>query len=144
MSVSHAIALIAYALVPFQFSALTFTFSICYFNSLSSEKMAATKSATPVEIPEAEVKTCKMSSEMEEAAKEYVKAGIKKYAMEKEVAEYVKRKFDKRFGPKWHCIVGRHFASHVSYEPDHYIYMKIGEEVVLLFKSGGSGMIKSA
>lgn len=56
---------------------------------------------------------------------------------EVEVAEFIKKKFDEQFGTKWHCVVGRHFASHVSYEPNHYVYLKVGREVILLFKSGG-------
>lgn len=30
--------------------------------------------------------------------------------MEKEVAENIKKEFDKIHGPTWHCIVGRNFG----------------------------------
>ncbi|XP_055388520.1 dynein light chain 1, cytoplasmic-like [Condylostylus longicornis] len=111
---------------------------------MASTKVAPPQQPTMMDIPEPEFKTCKMNEEMALTAKDYILSGLKKYGLEKEVAEYIKRKFDKKFGPKWHCIVGRHFASHVSYEPDHYLYCKVGEEVILLFKSGGSGGIKLA
>lgn len=31
--------------------------------------------------------------------------------MEKDVAEQIKKEFDKRHGPTWHCIVGRNFGN---------------------------------
>jgi hypothetical protein len=30
--------------------------------------------------------------------------------MEKDIAEYIKKEFDKNHGPTWHCIVGRNFG----------------------------------
>ena len=30
--------------------------------------------------------------------------------MEKDVAEYIKKEFDKKHGPTWHCIVGKNFG----------------------------------
>ncbi|KAL4281616.1 hypothetical protein GQ457_03G014100 [Hibiscus cannabinus] len=30
-------------------------------------------------------------------------------SVEKDVAEHIKKEFDKRHGPTWHCIVGRNF-----------------------------------
>ncbi|TYH29747.1 hypothetical protein ES288_A01G036600v1 [Gossypium darwinii] len=31
-------------------------------------------------------------------------------AISKDVAEYIKKEFDKKHGPTWHCIVGRNFG----------------------------------
>ena len=31
--------------------------------------------------------------------------------MEKDIAEYIKKEFDKNHGPTWHCIVGRNFGN---------------------------------
>lgn len=33
--------------------------------------------------------------------------------MEKDVAEYIKKEFDKKRGPTWHCIVGKNFGNHL-------------------------------
>ena len=44
--------------------------------------------------------------------------------------------FDKKFGPTWHCIVGRNFGSFVTHETKHFLYMYLGQVAVLLFKSG--------
>ena len=31
--------------------------------------------------------------------------------MEKDVAEHIKKEFDKKYGSTWHCIVGRNFGN---------------------------------
>lgn len=36
---------------------------------------------------------------------------FEKHGVEKDVAENIKKEFDKRHGPTWHCIVGRNFGS---------------------------------
>ena len=36
---------------------------------------------------------------------------FEKYNVEKDVAEQIKKEFDKRHGPTWHCIVGRNFGN---------------------------------
>lgn len=36
---------------------------------------------------------------------------IDKYTIEKDIAAYVKREFDKRYSPTWHCVVGKNFGA---------------------------------
>jgi hypothetical protein len=36
---------------------------------------------------------------------------FEKHTMEKDIAEYIKKEFDKNHGPTWHCIVGRNFGN---------------------------------
>ena len=31
------------------------------------------------------------------------------------IAEHVKNYFDKKYAPNWHCVVGKHFASYVTF-----------------------------
>lgn len=33
------------------------------------------------------------------------------HSVEKNIAEYIKKEFDKKHGPTWHCIVGRNFGN---------------------------------
>ncbi len=35
---------------------------------------------------------------------------MERFIVEKDIAEGIKREFDKRHGPTWHCVVGRHFG----------------------------------
>jgi len=37
---------------------------------------------------------------------------LEKFTVEKDIAAYIKKEFDKKHGPTWHCIVGRHFGDH--------------------------------
>lgn len=48
----------------------------------------------------------------------------------------IKKEFDKKYGPTFHCIVGRNFGSYVTHETKHFIYFYLGQVAVLLFKSG--------
>ncbi|EZG55287.1 dynein light chain [Gregarina niphandrodes] len=83
--------------------------------------------------------TDRMRPEEKERALGWAVEAVNRFDSEMDVARFLKDNFDSAFGDKWHCVVGRHFASHVSYENEHYIYFKIGREVILLFKSGGVG-----
>lgn len=40
---------------------------------------------------------------------------FEKHNVEKDVAEQIKKEFDKKHGPTWHCIVGRNFGKPVVY-----------------------------
>ena len=35
---------------------------------------------------------------------------LEKFNVEKDVAAHIKREFDKKHNPTWHCIVGRNFG----------------------------------
>ncbi|KAA3456216.1 dynein light chain-like [Gossypium australe] len=61
---------------------------------------------------------------------------FEKNNVEKDVAERIKKEFDKRHGPTWHCIIGRNFGSYVTHETNHFVYFYLDQKAVLLFKSG--------
>ena len=37
--------------------------------------------------------------------------GLGRYNIEKDIAAYIKKEFDKKYNPTWHCIVGRNFGA---------------------------------
>ncbi|KAE8076790.1 hypothetical protein FH972_015416 [Carpinus fangiana] len=41
-------------------------------------------------------------------------AAFEKHSVEKDVAESIKKDFDRRHGATWHCIVGRNFEHEAS------------------------------
>ncbi|GAB5363871.1 hypothetical protein AAMO2058_000920600 [Amorphochlora amoebiformis] len=82
------------------------------------------------------VKNADMSEEMQQDAVDCATTALSKYNIEKEVAAYIKKEFDKRHNPTWHCIVGRNFGSYVTHETKHFIYFYLGQVAILLFKSG--------
>ncbi|XP_051224205.1 uncharacterized protein [Lolium perenne] len=94
---------------------------------------AAAASPTPHKI---QLKSADMKDEMQKEAFEISRLAFEKHAMEKDIAEYIKKEFDKNHGPTWHCIVGRNFGSYVTHETNYFVYFYIDSKAVLLFKSG--------
>ncbi|CAH8448686.1 unnamed protein product [Dicrocoelium dendriticum] len=82
------------------------------------------------------IKNTDMSEEMQREAVNCCTEAIKNYSVEKDVAAHIKKEFDKRYNPTWHCIVGRNFGSYVTHETNNFIYLYLGPVAVLLFKSG--------
>ena len=66
----------------------------------------------------------------------FVMQAIEKFNVEKDIAAYVKKEFDRKHGQTWHCIVGRNFGSYVTHESGNFIYFYLGKVAVLLFKAG--------
>ncbi|KAK2919632.1 hypothetical protein Q8A73_001836 [Channa argus] len=66
------------------------------------------------------IKTADMCDEMQQDAVDC--AMQEKYNIEKDIAAYVKKEFDKKYNPTSHCIVGRNFGSYVTHETKHFIY----------------------
>lgn len=52
-----------------------------------------------------------------------------------DIAAVIKKDMDKKYGPTWHCIVGKNFGSFVSHEGGNFIYFYQGNLAILLFKT---------
>jgi hypothetical protein len=57
------------------------------------------------------VKNADMSEEMQQDAVDVATTALSKYGIEKDVAAHIKKEFDKKYHPTWHCIVGQHTTS---------------------------------
>lgn len=77
-----------------------------------------------------------MSEEMKQYAVDCAKEALEKLNIEKDIADYIKKSFDKKYNPTWHCLVGRNFGSYVTHEKEHFIHFYLGQVAILLFKSG--------
>jgi len=88
------------------------------------------------EMRKAIIKNADMGEEMQLEAIDCATTALSKYGIEKDVAAYIKKDFDKRYSPTWHCIVGRNFGSYVTHETKNFIYFYLGQVAILLFKSG--------
>ncbi|GIX66161.1 dynein light chain 1, putative [Babesia caballi] len=99
--------------------------------------MRATDSDAPG-APGAEtvIKHVDMDEPTQKFALELAAEAIEKFKIEKEIASHIKKEFDKRFEPTWHCVVGRNFGSYVTHEKNCFIYFYIGNVAILLFKNG--------
>lgn len=56
------------------------------------------------------IKNADMNTDMQEDAVHTAAAGTEKYQVEKDIAAYIKKEFDRKYGSTWHCIVGKHFG----------------------------------
>ncbi|KAI8099868.1 dynein light chain 1, cytoplasmic [Halteromyces radiatus] len=61
------------------------------------------------------IKSVDMSEEMQQEAIEVSTQALEKFNIEKDIAAHIKREFDKKYGPTWHCVVGRNFGSFVTH-----------------------------
>lgn len=55
---------------------------------------------------------------------------------DKVIAGYIKKKFDEKYGPTWHCIVGDDFKAAVSHESKTFVFITSGKSNVLLYRAG--------
>ncbi|XP_041377675.1 dynein light chain 2, cytoplasmic-like isoform X1 [Gigantopelta aegis] len=103
------------------------TFTTGWSRKLQDTKMSERKAV---------VKNADMSEEMQQDAVDCSTQAMEKYNIEKDIAAFIKKEFDKKYNPTWHCIVGRNFGSYVTHETKHFIYFYLGQVAILLFKSG--------
>ncbi|KAG2315220.1 hypothetical protein Bca4012_066021 [Brassica carinata] len=82
------------------------------------------------------VKSADMKEDMQKEAIDIAITAFEKNSVEKDIAENIKKEFDKKHGATWHCIVGRNFGSYVTHETNHFVYFYLDQKAVLLFKSG--------
>ncbi|KAG4439400.1 hypothetical protein IFR05_005093 [Cadophora sp. M221] len=84
---------------------------------------------------EAQIKSADMTDDMQQEAIDVAQEAMNKFTVEKDIAMHIKKTFDERKGPTWHCIVGRNFGSFVTHETKHFIYFYLGHCAILLFKT---------
>jgi dynein light chain LC8-type len=73
---------------------------------------------------------------MQRDAIDITSVAMEKYVTEKDIAGFIKREFDKKHGPTWHCIVGRSFGSYVTHETRNFIFFFLNQFGILLLKAG--------
>ena len=57
------------------------------------------------------IKNADMAEDMQQDAIDCATQALEKYNIEKDIAAFIKKEFDKKYNPTWHCIVGRNFGS---------------------------------
>lgn len=82
------------------------------------------------------IKNADMPESTQQDAVDIAGQALQKYNIEKDIAAYIKKEFDKKYNPTWHCIVGRNFGSFVTHEIRNFIYFYLGQVAILLWKSG--------
>jgi dynein light chain LC8-type len=64
------------------------------------------------------------------------KHAVEHIKVEYKIAKHIKEKFDEKYGPNWHCVVGKNFSSYVSHETKNYAFFYEGQLGILLYKIG--------
>ena len=78
------------------------------------------------------IKNSDMTEDMQQDAINVATKAIDSYNIEKDIACYIKKEFDRKHNPTWHCVVGRNFGSYVTHETKHFIYFYLGQIAVLI------------
>ena len=76
------------------------------------------------------IKNADMSEDMQQDAVDCASQALEKYNIEKDIAAFIKKEFDKKYNPTWHAIVGRNFGSYVTRETKHFIYFYLGQVAI--------------
>merc|ERR1711964_624703 len=56
-------------------------------------------------------KNADMAEDMQQDAIDCATQALEKYNIEKDIAAFIKKEFDKKYNPTWHAVVGRNFGS---------------------------------
>ncbi|KAB2048335.1 hypothetical protein ES319_A13G106900v1 [Gossypium barbadense] len=56
------------------------------------------------------IKSADMKDDMQKEAVNIAISAFEKKNVEKDVVECIKKEFNKKHGPTWHCIIGRNFG----------------------------------
>ena len=77
---------------------------------------------------------CEMDQSMKDNVEQQVNKALETLDGEKQISKFIQKFFDQHYGPNWHCCVGKHFASYVTYQSKHYIFFYLGQMAILLYK----------
>ncbi len=81
------------------------------------------------------IKEVDMPKKLQKDAVKITKAALEKYRIEKSIAQFIKKEFDKKYEKSWHCIVGKSFGSYVTHSKGGFVYFYVDDIAILLFKS---------
>ncbi|KAL6970274.1 Dynein light chain 2, cytoplasmic [Sarracenia purpurea var. burkii] len=104
--------------------------------SSSDDPRTPSAAEAPPPVRKVTIKSADMKEDLQKEAVDIALAAFEKHNVEKDVAEKIKKEFDRKHGPTWHCIVGKNFGSYVTHETNHFVYFYLDSKAVLLFKSG--------
>ena len=92
-------------------------------------------SSSVISMADLRVQSTDMPDDMQQDAMDSAILAFQKHSCENDIAAYVKKEFDKKYDPTWHCIVGRNFGSRVIHETNSFIFFYVGQVAILLFKT---------
>ncbi|KAK9971125.1 hypothetical protein ABG768_027017 [Culter alburnus] len=86
-------------------------------------------------MPKIEIHKSDMSDEMQRDALQVALLALNMYTKGNDIANYIKKEFDRKHGNTWQCIIGSSGYS-VTHNPNSYINFSVGDKKITLFKTG--------
>ncbi|VDO75989.1 unnamed protein product [Heligmosomoides polygyrus] len=77
-----------------------------------------------------------INEDMEQDAVDCAIQAFEKHNNENDISRYIQKEFNRKYNPKWHCIVGKDYKYSVGPDAKHYIYFEMGQLEIALFKAG--------
>mmetsp|Transcript_4374 Transcript_4374/g.6035 ORF Transcript_4374/g.6035 Transcript_4374/m.6035 type:complete len:94 (+) Transcript_4374:154-435(+) len=74
--------------------------------------------------------------DMKQDAINVAAAAVEQFQREQDISKHIKRHFDQKYGPTWHCIVGTDFRAFVTHESKFFIFFYNGKLAICLYKAG--------
>jgi len=68
------------------------------------------------------VKSADMAEDLQQDVLDCAVRAFEMYTMEKDIAAFLKKEFDRKYGVTWHCIVGRNFGSYVTHGTCYFLF----------------------
>ena len=81
------------------------------------------------------IKTTDMPDELQYDAITFANQAMVLSNLDRDVSSFVKKEFDRKYGPTWHCIAGENFGAQVTHEYSQYIFFILDNMAVLLWRS---------
>ncbi|CAK4082354.1 unnamed protein product [Aphanomyces euteiches] len=86
-------------------------------------------------MPKIKLMRVEMSTAMKDEAINHLGESLATNVIEKDIATDMKKFFDQKYGPTWHCIVGKAFGCSVAYDTQYLLFFRMDQLYMLLFKS---------
>jgi dynein light chain LC8-type len=80
------------------------------------------------------VKKSNLSPEMQQTAVDMANEALDRFSTEKDIASFIKKEFDKKYNPTWHCLVGQVFCQMHFHEIEYFILFYTGRIQIQLLK----------
>ncbi|KAK9971122.1 hypothetical protein ABG768_027014 [Culter alburnus] len=81
-----------------------------------------------------EIRRSDMSNEMEREVLQVALLAVNMYEKNMDIAEYIKKEFDRKHGGTWQCIIGD-CAYFITHKSNSYICFSVDGERIVLFKT---------
>ena len=86
------------------------------------------------------VKNADMSEDMQQDAIDIATQALEKFNIEKDIAAFIKKEFDKKYNPTWHAIVGKSSPPHhLAHRPELWFIHHSRNEALYLLLPRPSG-----